>query len=275
VLAQRAGCGCRHIDVANNSFVLLLHSHPCIHVCSRSVALLERAQSEVVADGIAQLIAAALRDAGHSPVSRLVLLGVGSPTSSAPARYQLALALALLKALAVESARLTPHSCCRMLSSLTEQVTDGHAHFCQARHWFSTRRLTRRTPHCSYAAASACWTPPGLNRRAHAAYVVHCQPWLSLLVMQRWQAHAAPLGEHTLFFMPHCEQFLYEAVLAASLRGSGLAHAAILGNSFAEYEERAALLRSASDPDASCLSRLQPYIQGAPRTRLATSSVPL
>jgi hypothetical protein len=100
-------------------------------------------------------------------------------------------------------------------------------------------------------------------------------PCLSLLVMQRWQAHAAPLGEHTLFFMPHCEQFLYEAVLAASLRGSGLAHAAILGNSFAEYEERAALLRSASDPDASCLSRLQPYIQGAPRTLLATSSVPL
>jgi hypothetical protein len=106
-------------NVANNSFVLLLHSHPCVHACSRSVALLERAQSEVVADGIAQLIAAALRDAGHSPVSRLVLLGVGSPTSSAPARYQLALALALLKALAVESARLAPHSCCCKLSSLT------------------------------------------------------------------------------------------------------------------------------------------------------------
>jgi hypothetical protein len=73
---------------------------------------------------------------------------------------------------------------------------------------------------------------------------------------------------YTLFFMPHCEQFLYEAVLAASIRHGGLAHTAILGNSFAEYEERAALLRSTStrDGDASCLSQLQPYIKGSPRT---------
>jgi hypothetical protein len=80
----------------------------CWFGCTRSLALLERAQSEVVADGVAKLVAAALRNTwGHSSVSRLVLLGLGSPTSSAPARYQLALALTLVTTLDVASECMT------------------------------------------------------------------------------------------------------------------------------------------------------------------------
>jgi len=56
--------------------------------------------------------------------------------------------------------------------------------------------------------------------------------------------HTAPVGSFTLFFMPHCDLELYEAVLRAnwpqcdSGAYSGLRRLAILGNSLSAYADR-------------------------------------
>ncbi len=78
------------------------------------------------------------------------------------------------------------------------------------------------------------------------------------------QVHATPDGMRTLFFMPHCEEHLYAAVLAANVERRALSHIAILGNSFSEYAERASLRQaSAGGPRASLVTKLQPVAQGA------------
>jgi hypothetical protein len=79
------------------------------------------------------------------------------------------------------------------------------------------------------------------------------------------QVHAVPDGQHALFFMPHCEQFLYDAVLAANVANGALPRTAILGNSFAEYAERVSLQVTGSANAASLLVRLQAYTTGAAR----------
>ena len=73
------------------------------HWARRCAALLGRAQAEVAADGMVAVLASTLRGTWTEPLSRLVVLGLGSPTASAPARYQLALALQLGCAMAIES----------------------------------------------------------------------------------------------------------------------------------------------------------------------------
>jgi hypothetical protein len=50
---------------------------------------------EVAAAGVVETLASVLQGAWSAPVHRLVLLGLGSPTSSATSRYQLALGLLL------------------------------------------------------------------------------------------------------------------------------------------------------------------------------------
>ena len=77
-----------------------------------------------------------------------------------------------------------------------------------------------------------------------------------------------PDGAHsTLFFMPHCEQFLYDAVLAANMRRLALPRVVLVGNSFAEYAERDAL--KAADPtrSTSLLIRLQAFVTGTAHLR--------
>ena len=78
------------------------------------------------------------------------------------------------------------------------------------------------------------------------------------------QAYAdAPARGHTLYYMPHCEQFLYDGVLDACARVGALHRVALLGNSFGEYAEREDL-RPADQRrrEASTLLQLQPLITG-------------
>ena len=85
-----------------------------------------------------------------------------------------------------------------------------------------------------------------------------------LLLMPTRQAYAdAPARGHTLYYMPHCEQFLYDGVLDACARAGALHRVALLGNSFAEYAEREDL-RPADQRrrEASTLLQLQPLITG-------------
>ena len=64
--------------------------------------------------------------------------------------------------------------------------------------------------------------------------------------------------------MPHCEEFLYDAVLAANVADAGLQHVCILGNSFTEYAARLSL-RPAREAlkSTSLLLRLHAHVQGA------------
>jgi hypothetical protein len=73
--------------------------------------------------------------------------------------------------------------------------------------------------------------------------------------------------------MPHCEQFLYDAVLAANVANGALQRTAILGNSFAEYAERVSLRVAGSANAASWLARLQAYTTGAARVPPCRCSV--
>lgn len=68
--------------------------------------------------------------------------------------------------------------------------------------------------------------------------------------------------------MPHCEEFLYDAVLAANAARGALVHMAVLGNSFAEYAERTSVRLSGAPSCASWVLRLQPLVTGATRQRL-------
>lgn len=68
----------------------------------------------------------------------------------------------------------------------------------------------------------------------------------------------------TLFFMPHCELFLYDSVLGANATRGMLASAAVLGNSFAMYVSREALKPDGPPASSSWLLRLQPVTTGAP-----------
>ena len=74
----------------------------------------------------------------------------------------------------------------------------------------------------------------------------------------------ASVSGHTLYYMPHCEQFVYDGVLAACARLRALHRVALLGNSFAEYAEREDL-RPATQRKrgASALLQLQPLVTGA------------
>lgn len=78
------------------------------------------------------------------------------------------------------------------------------------------------------------------------------------------QAYAdAPAGGHTLYFMPHCEQCLYDGVLDAFARLRALHRVALLGNSFAEYAERDDLRPADKRKrEASALLQMQPLITG-------------
>jgi hypothetical protein len=74
----------------------------------------------------------------------------------------------------------------------------------------------------------------------------------------------ASVRGHVLYYMPHCEQFLYDDVLAASVRLRALQRVALLGNSFAEYAERDDLRPAGQrKQEASALLRLQPLVTGA------------
>jgi hypothetical protein len=74
----------------------------------------------------------------------------------------------------------------------------------------------------------------------------------------------APVRGQALYYMPHCEQFLYDGVLDACARLRALHRVALLGNSFAEYAEREDL-RPADQRrrEASTLLQLQPLSTGA------------
>jgi len=58
-----------------------------------------------------------------------------------------------------------------------------------------------------------------------------------------------------LFFMPHCDRFLYENVLRANWSPDALSRVVIIGNSFSRYTEREFGKASA----ASLLTRVAPY----------------
>jgi hypothetical protein len=71
-----------------------------VHVLDRAVASVRQAIQEVDSDGCAATVVAHLCALwGHQQVERVVMLGLGSVSASAPARYQLALGLALAREL--------------------------------------------------------------------------------------------------------------------------------------------------------------------------------
>ena len=74
----------------------------------------------------------------------------------------------------------------------------------------------------------------------------------------------ASVRGHTLYYMPHCEQLVYDTVLAACARLRALHRVALLGNSFAEYAERDDM-RPADQRKrgASALLHLHPLVTGA------------
>jgi len=70
---------------------------------------------------------------------------------------------------------------------------------------------------------------------------------------------------HTLYYMPHCEQALYDGVLTACVRLRSLHRVALLGNSFAEYAERESLRHADQRKlESSALLQLQPLATGEP-----------
>lgn len=46
------------------------------------------------------------------------------------------------------------------------------------------------------------------------------------------------MNRPTLFYMPHCEEWMYDNVLAANWGSEQLRRVAILGNSFRNYYDR-------------------------------------
>ena len=79
----------------------------------RALAAVHQAMEEVTADGCASKVVAQLRAGwGHQRIERLVMLGLGPVSASAPARYQLALGLVLARELLGSGALLqaTEHS---------------------------------------------------------------------------------------------------------------------------------------------------------------------
>ena len=99
-----------------------------------------------------------------------------------------------------------------------------------------------------------------VRRRSPCGFRVRCL--LPDAIMHQAYADAPACG-HTLYYMPHCEQFLYDGVLDACARVGALHRVALLGNSFAEYAEREDL-RPADQRrrEASTLLQLQPLITG-------------
>jgi hypothetical protein len=72
------------------------HSLTPLSVLHRALSAVHQAVQEVTADGCASKVVAQLHAGwGHQHVERLVMLGLGSVSASAPARYQLALGLVL------------------------------------------------------------------------------------------------------------------------------------------------------------------------------------
>ena len=66
----------------------------------RALSSVHQAVQEVTSDGCASKVVAHLRAVwGHQHVERLVVLGLGSVSASAPARYQLALGLVIAREL--------------------------------------------------------------------------------------------------------------------------------------------------------------------------------
>ena len=71
-----------------------------LHALRRAISCARQAIQEVETDGCASTVVAHLRAIwGHQRVERVVMLGLGSVSASAPARYQLALGLVLAREL--------------------------------------------------------------------------------------------------------------------------------------------------------------------------------
>ena len=87
--------------------------HPLtrLSMLRRALSSVRQAVQEVTTDGCASKVVAHLHAVwGHHQVERLVMLGLGSVSASAPARYQLALGLVLARELLGSGALL--QECC-------------------------------------------------------------------------------------------------------------------------------------------------------------------
>lgn len=94
-----------------------------VRVLDRAVASVRQAIQEVDSDGCAATVVAHLCALwGHQQVERVVMLGLGSVSASAPARYQLALGLALAREL-LNSGTL-------LLRTSTMQLISAHSAAC-------------------------------------------------------------------------------------------------------------------------------------------------
>ncbi len=71
--------------------------------------LLARALADVEADTLVGTVVEHLETFWKADVRHVLLLGVGSPSASAPARHQFALALLLVAALPVKGTHARPH----------------------------------------------------------------------------------------------------------------------------------------------------------------------
>ena len=109
---------------------------------------------EVTADGCASKVVAQLRAGwGHQRIERLVMLGLGPVSASAPARYQLALGLVLARELLGSGALLqaTEHStkstvgnCQHSLRMPRSDIDDKQA----SSRWCTTPYSTQKTSRC-------------------------------------------------------------------------------------------------------------------------------
>jgi hypothetical protein len=143
---------------------------------------------------------------------RALCLGLGSPSSSGPARAQLALLLSICDALHIVSSKYDV-----LRAVLT--ITKDHAHVSLYDPVFSP------TDHNLLGSLGTHVLP--------AEQVPSPSPYCTRLSI--WPLLQLEVKENTLVFMPHCELVLYERFLRANWASGTLHHVLLLGNDLREY----------------------------------------
>ncbi|KAG8460546.1 hypothetical protein KFE25_013196 [Diacronema lutheri] len=169
---------------------------------------------------------------------RIVCYGLGSPSASRISRYQLALLLLLL----ADDPPPPPRA---GAPAATPACAAGSANGASSSEQAAAARLRPRSPPASLVAAAqppllAAVFDPVLSD-ADAAIVRA----LGLAVLPAADVCHEVGALRTLFYMPHCDAPLYEAVVRANGRRGSLRNVWVLGNSFGAYAERSAERRRA------------------------------
>jgi hypothetical protein len=183
--------------------------------------------------------------------ARIVCYGLGSPSASAIARHQLALLL-LIRARSRDRPGGARTADGRPVSDAAAPAADANSGT-RAESPAAASQLAPSpaatpqpapSPEATPQPAASAYDPifSDGDRAILRALGIDCTSASSAGEACGAISHAAgPLvdaRERVLFYMPHCDRALYEAVLAANWPDGGLSRVSVLGNSFAAYAER-------------------------------------